>query len=674
MTTSDRSSALGDTFCGIIDVMDIAMWELDLNYRVVHCNQKARQIYGDDIIGRACYEIADGRTTVCSRCPAQLVYSGQGSGRSEHQRITSAGEQIYIDHIATPIRNHRQELTGALVLILDITKHKQLELEIQHHRNQLEEIVRERTAELQAANTSLKREIEERIKAERSLKKSEKKFRTIFENLQDVYFETTLDGKILTASPSGYDFSGYTIEELVGNQVDMLYHEPADREGLLVKLKQNGQVRNYEMCVKRKDGSRYDVSVNADLVLNENGQPEGLSGTIRDITLQKRFKQKAQRLKKMESLGLMAGGIAHDLNNILSGIVSYPDLLLMDLPADSPYRRPIEIIKDSGERAADVVKDLLTIARGVATGKSVVDLNNVVQEFLGSGECLQLKTDFPNVRFDTALHSDQCTINCSAAHIKKILMNLVMNAAEAIQTKGVVTIRTGEGLPGQSICSCTESGISAHVSLSVEDTGRGISKEDIDRIFEPFYTKKVMGRSGTGLGLAVVWNTVQDHDGQIEVRSSSAGTVIEMVFPMARRTAIEDHTGGRGPSLQGNGQRILFVDDEPSQREIARDLLTRLGYHVETVSNGHAAIELSRTKPYDLLVLDMVMAPGIGGLETYAGIVRLNPGQKAIITSGFTESDDVKAAQKMGAGRFIEKPYTVETIGAAIQAELKGSA
>jgi two-component system cell cycle sensor histidine kinase/response regulator CckA len=669
---TDRRGTLSDSLSSIIDVMDIAMWELDTNFRIVDYNQKARKIYGNNIVGQFCYTIADDRDRVCANCPAQRVYNGHTSGRSEHHRTTVNGGHITIDHIATPIRNENGELTGALVLIIDITHQKRMERELIDHRNRLEDIVRDRTAAFEAANLSLQQEIADRIKAENALKKSEKKFRTIFENLQDVYFETTLDGDILTASPSALDLSGYTIETLLRSRVDMLYVDPADREPFLRKLKQKGTVRNYEMRFKRKDGTCCDVSINADLAFSENGQPEGLTETIRDITLQKRFKQKTQRLKKMESLGLMAGGIAHDLNNILSGIVSYPDLLLMDLAVDSPYRRPIEIIKDSGQRAAEVVCDLLTIARGVATGKMVQDLNTIVHEFLNSGEFLQLQTDYPDVRFRVDLHSDILTIKCSSPHMKKTLMNLVMNAAEAIQAKGSVSITTACCLQERSPQNNTDRRSVKYVTLSVKDTGRGISKEDMDRIFEPFYTKKVMGRSGTGLGLAVVWNTVQDHGGQIDVRSGPDGTTMELFFPQVSKLSPHLDRTAQSKSIRGNGQRILVVDDEANQREIASDLLRKLGYVVETAASGDAAIAMTRRKAFDLLVLDMVMTPGISGRETYEQIVQFRPGQKAIIASGFTESEDVRAAQKLGAGRFIEKPYTVEKIGAAVLKELQG--
>jgi len=208
------------------------------------------------------------------------------------------------------------------------------------------------------------------------------------------------------------------------------------------------------------------------------------------------------------------------------------------------------------------------------------------------------------------------------------------------------------------------------VVLSVADNGVGIAADDLEKIFEPFYTKKKMGRSGTGLGMAVVWGTVKDHNGYIEVESiEGKGTIFELYFPVDRMKAEEEK-----PTLlveyAGRGESILVVDDVAQQRDIASVLLTKLGYSVKVAASGEEAVEYMKENSTDLLVLDMIMAPGIDGLDTYIKILELHPGQKAIITSGFSETDRVKEAQRLGAGQYIKKPYTLEKIGLAVKAEL----
>lgn len=381
--------------------------------------------------------------------------------------------------------------------------------------------------------------------------------------------------------------------------------------------------------------------------------------------------KKRFRSKKMESLGLMAGGIAHDLNNILSGIVSYPELLLMDLPEDSSLRKPINTIRESGMRAADVVADLLTVARGVATDKEVMNLNRMVEEYLDSAEHKKFAAMHSSVRLKVDLDSSLFNIRCSPIHIKKTLMNLVANALEAIEDRGTVTISTVNRYLDEPLTGYEDVRIGEYAVLSVSDDGSGISSADLDRIFEPFYTRKVMGRSGTGLGLAVVWNTVQEHDGYIYVLSSEKGALFELYFPVSRDQPVMDQEEVPLREYLGHGEKILVVDDEEAQREIACGMLARLGYHAESVASGEEAVQYVKRYAVDLIVLDMVMPKGMDGCETYERVVAVRPAQKAVIASGFSETRDVKTTQRLGAGKYLKKPYTLETMGLAVKEELE---
>ena len=523
--------------------------------------------------------------------------------------------------------------------------------------------------EIHRKNKELRGEVKEHQRTGDALRKSEEKFRGIIENLMDVYFETTLDGTINFCSPSGAVISGYSMDELIGNKVDMLYYNPQDREGLLNEIRDKGKTRGFELLFKKKDGELYDVSMNADIFYDEEGRPSGLRGTIRDITQQKIVMEQLHRSKKMESLGLMAGGIAHDLNNILSGVVSYPELLLLQLPEDSPLRDPIETIQDSGKRAADVVAELLTVTRGIATGKEVENLNAIIAEYLHSGEHRDLGQNHSGVVFTTKLDPELLNISCSSAHMKKILMNLVKNASEAVVDHGEVTIKTSNIYLDENLDGYENLKKGEYVLLTISDTGAGIPEGDIDKIFEPFFSSKKLGRSGTGLGLAVVWNTVQEHDGYINVTSSEKGTTFDLYFPVTRDemrheevVPLEDYIG--------NGEKILVVDDEKNQRKIASGMLQKLGYSVETVSSGDEAISYLKEHSIDLIVLDMIM-PEMNGRETYEKVSQIHPHQKAILASGYSESEDVIITQNLGAGKYIKKPYTLEKIGVAVRDELK---
>jgi two-component system cell cycle sensor histidine kinase/response regulator CckA len=213
-----------------------------------------------------------------------------------------------------------------------------------------------------------------------------------------------------------------------------------------------------------------------------------------------------------------------------------------------------------------------------------------------------------------------------------------------------------------------------YVTVSVTDTGIGIPEIDRERIFEPFYTKKKMGRSGTGLGMAVVWGTVRDHSGYIDIQSTEGqGSTFTIYFPVSREKRIRDESQPARANYQGRGQKILVVDDSKVQREVAVKILESLGYSACAVAGGEEAVAYLRDNYVDLLVLDMIMDPGIDGLETFKRIIEFKPAQKAIIASGFSETERVKEAQRLGAGKYLKKPYTIETIGIAIKDELSNS-
>lgn len=380
------------------------------------------------------------------------------------------------------------------------------------------------------------------------------------------------------------------------------------------------------------------------------------------------MERELRQSQKMKALGLLAGGVAHDLNNILSGIISYPQLLLLQLPRDSELRTPILEIQHSGERAAAVVADLLTVARGVAGKMECHDLNILIQEYLESPECSALKKHHPKVSCNSRLLREELPVLCSPVHITKALMNLVTNAIESIVEEGQITVSTR--LEQQVAKDLTDSKLlpGEYAILEVKDTGPGISDKDLEHIFEPFYSKKTMGRSGTGLGLTVVWNTITDHDGRVKVTSSTEGTCFELFFPLYHgRKSKHRGTLPEQEDLQGHGEQILVIDDEAQQRDLASKILGVYGYRVHTAASGEEAVKFLKTQESDLLLLDMIMDPGINGYETYRQILKTRPNQKAIIVSGYSESQEVKKAKELGILDFVKKPYSMDILARAVK-------
>lgn len=394
-----------------------------------------------------------------------------------------------------------------------------------------------------------------------------------------------------------------------------------------------------------------------------------LEDRVRSEKEKQTLQERINRSKKMEALGLLAGGVAHDLNNILAGVSGYAELMLMKLPADSPFRKHAGAIHDSGQRAAAVVADMLTISRNAASDKRTANLNRLIKEYLQSPEHAELAKRFPQVNFSCKLSADLFNISCSTTHIKKTIMNLVVNAAEATE-QGDVSLSTENCYIDRPFGQYEHVEVGEYVLLRVCDSGPGIAAEDVEHVFDPFFTRKQMGHSGTGLGLAVVWNTVQDHLGYIEVQQPEEGSCFKLYLPITREEIVTKQVRAAIEELHGNGEHILVVDDEAQIRDLAMQMLTTLGYRASGVSSGEAALDFLRRQKVELLLLDMIMTPGINGCATYLQAVELYPGQKALISSGFSESTEVQRAQTAGAGGYLKKPYTLRELGQAVKEEL----
>ncbi len=512
-----------------------------------------------------------------------------------------------------------------------------------------------------------------------SLEKKEN-YRVLFEAAPDGVEVLDAKGTIIDCNKTQEVMLGYRREEMVGNPAE--HFLSGQKTELFADMRSLMPKRDYvegEVEMVRHDGTAIPVWRKGKAIYNDAMDLVGWVIYNRDISAAKKgevekrdLQIRLQRAKNMEAIGTLAGGVAHDLNNILGGLISYPELLYMRLPEGSPLRRYVRTIQKSGEKAAAIVQDLLTLARREVAVEEVVNLNQVVIDYLATPEHEKLSAVHPKVTFECDLEDNLLNIMGSPVHLSKTLMNLMSNAAEAMPDGGLVTITTQNRYVDRLIRGYEELNEGDYVTLTVSDTGIGISREDLERIFEPFYTKKIMGRSGTGLGLAVVWGTVKDHKGYIDVQSDiGGGSTFVLYFPVSRNDLILSDASLEIADWSGNGESILVVDDISDQRDIACTILRNLGYRVDTVASGEKAIGYLRDNPVDLLVLDMIMDPGMDGLETYRKILEFRPGQKALIVSGYSETDRVREAQRLGAGAYVKKPYLLRTIGLAVRKELK---
>ncbi len=524
---------------------------------------------------------------------------------------------------------------------------------------------------------------------------SERRLSDIIEFLPDATMAINKDKQIIIWNRAIEAMTGVSAKDMIGRgdyaytepfygearpQLMDLFWEPHhDIAASYPQMTREGDKLVAEVfCPALYNGRGAHVWLVAAPLRDAEGRLVGAIESIRDITGLKRTEDERQRLgerlnraEKMESLGTLAGGVAHDLNNVLGVLVGYSELLVEKIPQESPLKRFVDNILASALRGAAIIQDLLTLARRGVAISEVVNLNSVITDYLKSPEFEKIKAYHPYVAFATHLERELLNIKGSPVHLIKTMMNLLSNAAEAITETGEVSIRTENRYLDKPIRGYDDMREGDYVVLTVSDNGKGISPEDIGKIFEPFYTKKIMGRSGTGLGLAVVWGTVKDHDGYIDVQSEEGkGSVFTIYFPVTREEPSRAEDILPPAAYKGRGESILVVDDVKEQREVAISMLGRLGYHPAAVSSGEEAIEYLRHEKVDLVVLDMIMEPGIDGLETYRRMIALCPKQKAVIVSGFSETARVRQAQELGAGAYVRKPYVLGQIGLAIRREL----
>lgn len=510
------------------------------------------------------------------------------------------------------------------------------------------------------------------------LGESEEQYRVLFENsiaLVIMLREETF----LYANNAAQLFFGKSYDELIGSNIYKTLNSEECRifREKIFSLEDNQKnVERFELPFHQGSDKERWLEILASHI-SFKGQKSILIHAI-DITKRKVMKreqdsmrQKLERGERMEVLGTLAGGVAHDLNNILGGIVGYPELLMQGMKKGDKLLKPLETIHKSGVRAAAIVQDLLTLTRRGVVVTEIINLSDIIEEYLASPEFQTLSNHHPGITVQKEIAGDLFNTLGSRLHLSKTVMNLVSNAAEAMPDGGTIQILAQNCYIDKPFGHYEKIVDGEYVQLTVADSGQGIAQKDLVRIFEPFYTKKVMGRSGTGLGMSVVWGAVKDHDGYIEVDSAKGiGTTFKLYFPITRRAQERQKPEFTFTDHMGKGEKILVIDDIEEQRTIATAMLKQLGYTCESIDCGERAIEMLQSQNYDMLIIDMIMDPMMDGLETYKKVVEINPTQKAIIASGFSETDRVREALSIGVKAYIKKPYSLVTIAKTIKRHL----
>lgn len=502
-------------------------------------------------------------------------------------------------------------------------------------------------------------DITERRRAEDALRASEERYRSLFEESTDGIFITQRDGVLIDANKSYLDLFGYDREGLVGASVLKTYTNPSDWNGYRYKIEEHGYVKDYPITGRKKDGTEMECLLTASVQRAPDGTILSYRGIVRDITHEKALEKQLLQAQKMEAIGTLAGGVAHDFNNLLQVVLGYSELLLKDQHIPAPSRDRARRIGHVARTGADLVQRLLTFSRKTEIKPRPIDLNGQIRQV----RQLLSRTIPKMIEIELILAPDLAAINADPSQIEQVLMNLTLNSKDAMPEGGHLIIET-ENVTLNEEYRRTHLGSKpgVYVLLSVSDTGSGMERETVERIFEPFYTTKGPGE-GTGLGLAMVYGIVKQHGGYIMCYSEPGeGTTFKIYFP-ALVSDIEDEQSLALEYPSGGTETILLVDDEELICDLGKEIFQEAGYSVLTASNGREALELYEREPgrIALVVLDLIM-PGMGGKQCLEELLRFDPEAKVLVASGYSMNGPTREALAVGARGFIPKPYDMRQL------------
>ena len=514
-------------------------------------------------------------------------------------------------------------------------------------------------------------DITDRKHYEWELQKSEKRYKTLTNNLSVGIYRNTpgSKGAFIEANPAIIKMFGFSKRaEFLSVAVSDLYQNPEDRKKFNKIMLQNGYARNEELNLKRKDGSPFIASVSVVGVEDESGQIKYYDGMIEDVSERKHLESQLQQAQKMEAIGTLAGGIAHDFNNILAAILGYTELAILDLPKDIKARQNLEQSLKSAYRARDLVSQILTFSRQGETELRPVQIDPLISEALK-----MLRATLPaSIEIRQLIEKDAGYINADPTQIHQVLLNLSTNASYAMRDEGGILDISLSSVDLDEDTSKLHSNFQPgpYLKLSVGDTGQGMDPKFVNRIFDPYFTTKEKGE-GTGLGLAVVHGIVKSHGGVLSIESQPRkGTTFHLFFPIIKGRT-EPQISAEDP-LQYNGRgRILFIDDEEVIADLGKKMLMKLGYEVEALTSSPEALALFRTQPdhFDLVMTDMTM-PKMTGEKLAKEIMTIRPDIPIILCTGYSEHITEEKAKQLGIKEFAMKPIRIHDIATTIRKAL----
>jgi two-component system cell cycle sensor histidine kinase/response regulator CckA len=521
------------------------------------------------------------------------------------------------------------------------------------------------------------RDVTENLNRERALKKSEERFRNLYNEAPVGYHEYDLEGQITNVNQTDLEMLGYTREEMIGEFMwTFNVEEEIAHQHILAKL--SGALppdRNLERTYRRKDGTTFPVLIQDRLILDEEGQIKGIRCIIQDITERKRseeekavLEEQLRQSQKMEAIGQLAGGIAHDFNNLLTVIRGYSQLTLREIQKHDPLWENIEEIDKAANRASELTRQLLAFSRRQILEFKVIDLNVLMDGM----EKMLRRMIRENIELIIEPGENLGKIKADPGQIEQVILNLAVNAKDAMPSEGKLILGAGNvELDEGFVRSHVGSKVGRYVRLLVMDTGCGMTREVRERVFEPFFTTKGKGE-GTGLGLSTVYGIVKQSGGYIWVSSEvGRGTGVEIYLPRVDEGVEEleeEEEEKKGDGEYWGDETILVVEDEETVRKLAVQILRRRGYRVmEALHGGDALLVCERYQGLiDLIISDVVM-PGMGGPELIKRLRQVRQDFRVLYMSGYTDESVVTHGIREGEMEFIQKPFSLEELSRKVR-------
>ncbi|MCK4548589.1 MAG: PAS domain S-box protein [Candidatus Krumholzibacteria bacterium] len=512
-------------------------------------------------------------------------------------------------------------------------------------------------------------DVTERRRTETALRESESRYRRIFENVREIYFESTLDGEVIEVSPSVEDILKVRRKDVLERNAVFMYADSEARTRYIDTLREQGSVTNYFVDMVDSEGTVHPVSITATLIPFEGEDTPRIVGSMRDITESRRLQEQLQQAQKMEAVGTLAGGIAHDFNNILTTIIGGTDLVLGMISEDDPAYPTVHDIHRTGIKASRLTKQLLAFSRKQVFEANVVDVNEIIEEL----QPLLVRLLREDIELAVHLDPGEMKIKADPTQIEMMLINLSINAVDAMPDGGKLIIETQfVELEDRMVKPHFILDPGSYVQISVSDTGTGMDDGIVDKIFDPFFTTKERGK-GTGLGLAVVYGIVKQHGGYIYVYSEPGeGSSFKLLFPPTGDAIVREEPSRPGGGAAGGSETVLVVEDDRIVLNLVERILKERGYKVHCASDGEEALEIAKkiASGLDILVTDVVM-PGMNGRELHRRVTEYCPEVKVLFMSGYTDNVIIHKGFADEGVKFLQKPFTVRELADKIRDTLE---